>query len=155
VRRAAVLAALVAACAIGGCGGCGGKAHKTGTAPSARSLADEATVRLWTRALYDGHYERAARFFAPGAIVQQYGTRVLRGHAAAVAFNRSLTCRASIREIEHEKAGTLLATFNLGPGPRGGCTAGGTVRVRFFIRRGLIETWHQLPDPPARFAQPD
>jgi hypothetical protein len=155
VRRAAVVAALAAALAIGGCGGCGGKAHRAATASSDRALADEATVRLWTGALYDGQYDRAARFFAPGAIVQQYGTRVLRDHAAAVAFNRSLVCRASVRDIEHEAHGALRVTFNLGPGPRGGCTGGGTVRVRFFIRRGLIETWHQLPEPPGRFAQPD
>ena len=155
MRLSAVAAAFMAALAIGGCGGCGGKEHRAATAASNRALADEATVRLWTRALYDGHYERAARFFAPGAIVQQYGTRVLRDHAAAVAFNRSLACRASVRDIEHEKAGDVLVTFNLGPGPRGGCTSGGTVRVRFFLRRGLIETWHQFPDPPARFTQPD
>jgi hypothetical protein len=61
-----------------------------------------------------------------------------------VAFNRALTCRASVRSIDHEKNGVLLTTFNLGPGPLGGCTNGGTVRVRFFIRRGRIETWHQV-----------
>jgi hypothetical protein len=149
------VAALMAACAIGGCGGCGAKEHKAATSPSDRALADEATVRLWAGAVYDGHLTRAASFFAPGAIVQQYGTRVLRNRREAVAFNRGLTCRPSVRAIQHEKAGTLLVTFNLGPGPRGGCTGGGTVRVRFFFRRGLIEGWHQLPDPPARFSLPD
>jgi hypothetical protein len=123
--------------------------------PSQKEMADEATVRLWTRALYDGHYDRAAGFFAPGAIVQQYGTRVLRNHRDAVAFNRALACRATVRSIRHESGGVLLSTFNLGPGPRGGCSGGGTVRVRFFIRHGLIETWHQLPEAPARPAQPD
>jgi hypothetical protein len=140
----ATLAIAAAAALIGGCSGGHAKAG-----PSQKEMADEATVRLWTRALYDGHYDRAARFFAPRAIVQQYGTRVLRGHREAVAFNRSLACRASVRSIRHEPGGVLLSTFNLGPGPRGGCNGGGTVRVRFFIRRGLIETWHQLPEPPS------
>ena len=150
MKRAAAALAAVACLALGGCGGCGGSAHKTTTGASPapdNALADEATVRLWTRALYDGHYDRAARFFAPRAIVQQGDTRVLRNHAEAVAFVRSLTCRASVLSIRHEKGGALLVTFNLGPGSRGGCTGGGTVRVRFFIRRGLIETWHQLPEP--------
>jgi hypothetical protein len=135
----AALAIAAAAALLGGCSGGHAK-----TRPSQKDMADEATVRLWTRALYEGDYDRAARFFAPRAIVQQYGTRVLLGHREAVAFNRSLTCRATVRSIRHERNGVLLSTFNLGPGPRGGCSGGGTVRVRFFIRRGLIETWHQV-----------
>jgi hypothetical protein len=155
VRRAALVAAAVAALAIGGCGGCGGTHHKAATAPSDRALADEATVRLWAGAVYDGHFARAASFFAPGAIVQQFGTRTLRSRRQALAFNRGLTCRPTVRAIRHEGTGTLLVTFNLGPGPRGGCTSGGTVRVRFFLRRGLIEGWHQLPDPPGSFSLRD
>jgi uncharacterized protein YceK len=135
-------AALAIAAAVVVLGGCSGGHAKAG--PSQKQMADEATVRLWTRALYEGNYERAAGFFAPRAIVQQGGTLVLRSHREAVAFNRSLTCRATVRSISHETGGVLLSTFNLGPGPRGGCSGGGTVRVRFFIRRGLIETWHQL-----------
>ena len=157
MRRAAAAAAAVACLALAGCGGCGGGGHKdtTGASPAPdRALADEATVRLWTRALYEGHYARAARFFAPRAIVQQGDSHVLRNRAEAVAFMRSLTCRASVLSIRHEKAGALLVTFNLGPGTRGGCTGGGTVRVRFFIRRGLIETWRQLPDAPNPAGQP-
>ena len=130
-----------AAVALAGC-----NEHHAAKRPTQKQMADEATVRLWTRALYDGHYERAARFFAPGAIVQLYGTHVLRDHRDAVAFNRGLTCRASVLSIGHEPKGAVLATFNLGPGPAGGCTGGGRVRVRFFLRRGLIETWRQLPN---------
>jgi hypothetical protein len=51
-----------------------------------------------------------------------------------------------VLSLGHEPKGAVLATFNLGPGPNGGCTGGGRVRVRFFIRRGLIETWRQLPE---------
>jgi hypothetical protein len=152
MRRAAALAAAVATLALGGCGGCGSDHKPAARKPPPRldhALADEAVVRLWALALYEGHYGRAAGFFAPGAIVQQSGTRILRTRAEAIAFNRSLTCRAKVLRISHEKEGVLLATFNLGPGPGGGCTGGGTVRVRFGIRRGLIEGWHQLPEPPA------
>jgi hypothetical protein len=137
VRRAVLAAA--AALALAGCDD-----HHAAKRPTQKQMADEATVRLWTRALYDGHYDRAARFFAPGAIVQQGGTRVLRDHREAVAFNRSLTCRASVLSIRHGPRGAVLASFNLGPGRRGGCTSGGRVMVRFLVRRGLIETWRQL-----------
>ena len=150
MRRALALAAAVATVGLGGCGGCGGSGHRTATAPGGgppkpdRALADEAVVRLWSRALYDGRYGRAASFFARGAVVQQAGTRVLHNRAEAVAFNRSLTCRANVLGFRHERAGVLLATLNLGPGPGGGCTGGGRVTVRFGIRRGLIAAWRQL-----------
>jgi hypothetical protein len=159
VRRAAALAAVLAAAALGGCGGCGAGAHNVATTPGggppqpSNALGDEAVVRLWSEALYEGHYGRAASFFAPRAIVQQFGTRVLRNHADAVAFNRSLTCRAKVLRLRHEKEGVLLATFNLGPGPGGGCTGGGTVRVRFGVHNGLITAWRQLPEPPAAPSQ--
>jgi hypothetical protein len=159
VRRAAALAAVLATAALGGCGGCGSSSH-TGTAPGAgppkpgHALADEAVVRLWAEALYEGKYSRAAGFFARRAIVQQFGTRVLVTRADAVDFNRSLICRARVLTLRHEKEGVLLATFNLGPGPRGGCTGGGTVQVRFGIHNGLITTWRQLPQKPAAPGQP-
>jgi hypothetical protein len=140
--------------ALSGCGGCGGTTRKAVPHPAPRnSIADEAVVRLWSLALYEGRYARAASFFAPRAIVQQGDTRVLRTRREAIAFNRSLTCRATVLTIRHEKEGVLLATFTLAPGPAGGCTSGGRVRVRFGIRRGLIEGWHQLPDAPALPAQ--
>jgi hypothetical protein len=159
VRRAVAVAVVLAAAALGGCGGCGGSGHKVATAPGGgppqlrNALGDEAVVRLWSEALYEGRYGRAASFFAPRAIVQQFGTRVLRNHADAVAFNRSLICRAKVLKLRHEKEGVLLATFNLAPGPGGGCSGGGTVRVRFGVHNGLITAWRQLPEPPPPPAQ--
>jgi hypothetical protein len=139
--------------ALGGCGGCSGTEHKpaASSAPSKPdyALADEAVVRLWSLALYEGHYARAAGFFAPRAIVQQSGTRLLRTRAEAIAFNRGLTCRAKVLNIRHEDEGVVVGTLNLAPGPRGGCTTGGRVRVRFGIRRGLIEAWRQLALAPS------
>jgi hypothetical protein len=159
VRRAAGVATALTTVALGGCGGCGGTGHApapSGATPKPDyALAEEAVVRLWSRALYEDEYARAAGFFAPRAIVRQSGTRVLRSRADAIAFNRSLTCRASVLSIRHEREGVLLATFNLGPGPRGGCASGGRVRVRFEIREGLIEAWRQLanvPEPAAPMA---
>jgi hypothetical protein len=152
VRLWAAAAAAVASAALGGCGGCGGNGHKpapAGPAPKPDyAVGDEAVVRLWSLALYDDRYARAAGFFAPEAIVQQAGTRVLRTRAEAIAFNRSLTCRATVLGIRHESEGVLVATFNLGPGPRGGCASGGRVRVRFEVRGGLIKEWRQLVNVP-------
>ncbi|MEA2440169.1 MAG: hypothetical protein QOH76_1593, partial [Thermoleophilaceae bacterium] len=103
----AVAAALLAGAALAGCSGDERKSSPGPPKPD-YALADEAVVRLWTKALYEGHYGRAASFFAPRAIVQQGYTKVLRTRAEAIAFNRSLTCRASVQAIEHEKNRVLL-----------------------------------------------
>lgn len=145
MRRGATVAAALASVVLGGCGGCGGSSHAPAPAPAPDyALADEAVVRLWSRALYEDHYGRAAGFFAPGAIVQLAGKRVLRTRADAIAFNRGLTCRATVLSVRHEEGRVLVGTFTLGPGRRGGCAGGGRVRVRFEIRGGLIEAWRQL-----------
>ncbi|MDX6600348.1 MAG: hypothetical protein QOE87_4235 [Gaiellales bacterium] len=106
-------------------------------------------IRGWTVALYEGKYERAANYFAPRAIVQQQKTFVLRTHAEAVFFGRTLPCRAKVTSIKAEPKGTLVATFDLFPGFHGTCPEGGTAKVRFFIRHGKIETWRQLPTAPS------
>ena len=139
------MAVALALSALAGCGG--GDDGYSGPPKPDYALADEAVVRLWTKALYAGDYRRAAGYFAPRAIVQQGTTRVLKTRKEAIEFNRSLTCRATVASIQHEKNRVLLVRFNLGPGPGGGCSGGGTARVRFFIRGGLIESWHQLPEP--------
>jgi hypothetical protein len=159
VTRGAAVAAALATTALGGCGGCGGTGHApapVGAPPQPDyAVGAEAVVRLWSLALYEDRYARAAGFFARGAIVRQSGMRVLRTRADAIAFNRSLTCRATVLSIRHEREGVLVGTFTLGPGPRGGCASGGRVRVRFEVRGGLIEAWRQLahaPEPAAPVA---
>ena len=131
--------------------GCGGSSDKQDPAPAPPRPAQsgEAVIRGWTEAMYAGDYDRAARYFARDAIVQQVETIVLRTHEDAVAFGRSLPCRAKVTGIEHEKNGVLLASFDLFPGVAGTCPDGGNARVRFFIRHGKIETWRQLPEAPA------
>jgi hypothetical protein len=151
VRRAAALAAGLAAL-VAGAAGCGGSGGGSTTAaqpgPPTPTRSGEAVIRGWTKAMYAGDFDRAARFFATGAIVQQATTIVLRTHEDAVAFGRSLPCRAKVTAVKREPKGVLLASFELFPGIGGTCPGGGTARVRFFVRRGLIEAWRQLPDKP-------
>jgi hypothetical protein len=150
VRRFAL--ALVAACclAIAGCGddGDGDKASPSPPKPPS-ATSGEAVIRGWTEAMYRGDYDKAARYFATDAIVQQVQTIHLRTHEDAVSFGRSLPCRAKVTGIKKEKNGVLLASFDLFPGVNGTCTEGGDARVRFFIRGGKIETWRQLPERPS------
>jgi hypothetical protein len=131
------------ALAVAGCGGTDKQSP-----PPHKSLPGESVVRGWTEALYKGQYERAANYFARGAIVQQSQTVVLTTHVKALAFNLSLPCRAKVTSVKQEPRGVLLAAFKLFPGRGGLCAKGGTARVRFFIRHGKIESWRQLPEAP-------
>ena len=85
----------------------------------------------------------AASFFAPGAIVEQAREFRLPDQKAAIAFNRSLPCRARVTDVEDDGA-TVLAAFNLRDGPGGSCD-GGTARVRFRFKAGKFTEWRQLP----------
>lgn len=145
MRRAAAAAAVVL---IAGCGGGSGPAPQPKPRPAPHASAGEAVIRAWTKSVYHGEYEKAARLFAKRAIIQQGVSFVLTSRAQAIAFNRSLPCRAKVTGIEREPHGVLLASFDLFPGRDGRCPEGGSARVRFMIRRGKIETWHQLPEAP-------
>jgi hypothetical protein len=149
MRRVAALLA-VAALLGGGCGGSGKDDHATPAPPKPppASASGESVIRGWTMAMYRGDYDTAARYFAVNAIIQQLQIITLRTHADAVAWGRSLPCRAKVTGIRPEKNGVLLATFDLFPGVGGTCPGGGKARVRFFIHHGRIEAWRQLPDPP-------
>ncbi|MEA2421750.1 MAG: hypothetical protein QOF55_849 [Thermoleophilaceae bacterium] len=144
--RAAAGVAL-AVLALGGCGGSDGPPTKPGP-PKPAPAGGAAVIRGWTQSMYRGDFDRAARYFAKDAIVQQVQTIVLRTHEDAVSFGRSLPCRAKVISIKREPKGVLLASFDLFPGIGGTCPTGGSARVRFFINHGLIETWRQLPDAP-------
>jgi hypothetical protein len=139
VRRAAILALLLAA----GCGGSGDGDEKR--EPASRS--DEQVIRGWIAALNASRFDRAADYFARGAIVEQAEVFRLDTRVEAIVFNRGLPCRADVTDIEREK-GSTLAAFRLREGRGGLCAEGGRARVRFVIRGGLIREWRQLPEEP-------
>ncbi len=127
------VALLLAAAALAGCGG------------SDEGPDHEQAVRDWIEALNDERYERAASFFADGAIVVQTREIRLEDRGDAIAFNRSLPCKARVTDFEDE-GDTLLAAFRLRGGSAGGCD-GGSARVRFRFRDGKFSEWRQLAEP--------
>lgn len=164
MRRAA-LALVLAVAVLAGCGGGGGgdkdKAGGGGSGSQGRSQApppppggakgqsaEERVVRGWIAALNQRDYDKAADYFARGAVVQQTDAVRLRTHAQAVVFNRSLPCRAQVSEVRDEGR-TVLATFKLLDGPGGKCQPGNggvaSARVRCRIRDGRFLEWRQLP----------
>ena len=138
MRRAA--AAVLVATALGGCAGSGN------SSPPPRTAGNEGVIRGWNAAVNAGRFERAADYFAAGAIVQQ-GNAVRLDHAELVAFNRSLPCRADVTSIVREGRASL-ASFRLREGRGGACKEGGAAQVRFVIRGGRIQEWRQLPPAP-------
>jgi SnoaL-like protein len=116
-------------------------------APAADGLRAP-VIRAWSRALNREDYKRAASYFAPGAIVQQAEVFSLPDRDAALAFNRSLPCKADITDIK-DKGATTLAAFKLRAGAGGsGASCSGVARVRFRLRGGRFVEWRQLPEPP-------
>lgn len=155
---AAVLALALSGCSLGGSGDKGshaGKPTATATGPEAppgRRLHGEppeaAAIRGWSRQLNEGHFDQAASFFAPNAIVQQGEAIRLRDRKAAVAFNESLPCRADVTDVQREGR-SIVAAFQLRPGkgPRSSCDS--SARVRFRFSRGKFTEWRQLMDSGA------
>lgn len=161
MRRAMTLMAAATLLTLAGCSIGGGDddpgapADRRGVPPAAdhadrarpdADAGDREIIDGWVRAVADRRYERAAAFFAPGAVVEQLGEIRLRTRSDAIAFNRSLPCSAELTDVEDE-GDTSLAAFRLLPGPGGPCD--GSARVRFTIRDGLIREWRQLPEPAA------
>jgi hypothetical protein len=106
-------------------------------------------IRDWLMAVKHGDYGQAARFFAPGAIIDQGRPYRLRDARAARLFSATLPCHADLVALADEGA-KVLATFRLLPGPGGACR--GRVQVRYTIVDGRFTEWRQLPsgdEPPA------
>jgi hypothetical protein len=141
VRRIAILALLVAA-------GCGGGSGDDDRMPGPAPRSDEQVIRGWIAALNASRFDRAADYFARGAIVEQAEVFRLDPRVDAIVFNRGLPCRGDVTDIEREK-GSTLAAFRLREGRAGRCAEGGSARVRFVIRQGLIREWRQLPEEPS------
>jgi hypothetical protein len=163
VTRAAAALAVGLSLALAGCSvGGDGTQDEQSAAPTATATGPEAApakprpgeppeaaqIRGWSRELNAGHFEQAASFFARGAVVEQVQKIRLRDRTAAVAFNKSLPCRADVTDVKSE-GGTVVAAFRLRPGtgPKSACDS--AARVRFRFSRGKFTEWRQLVDPAA------
>lgn len=130
-----------------GCGGGGHDAAPTGKAAGVTPRPrDEQVIRAWNKAVNAGDYRGAGALFAPGAIVAQNYVLPLPTQRIAAEWNSGLPCRADITFVRFERA-TTVAGFHLREGPHGDCKKGGSARVRFTIRGGLIQRWQQLIQP--------
>jgi hypothetical protein len=114
--------------------------------PATNPSRAEQLIQAWLAALELKDYERAASYFARGALVDQGQPFRLATRADAITFNRGLPCRAHLTGVRRERH-TALATFLLSNGPGGSCN--GSVRVRFTIRDGRFTVFHQLLDDSA------
>ncbi len=157
MRALAVLLAVamltLAGCALGDedpstpAGGAQGSTEEDDAPEPGDDEPDEAeAIRAWSSALNDGDFAQAASFFADGAVVEQLGETRLDDREDAVAFNRSLPCKADVTDVEDE-GDTVLASFRLRDGPGGPCQGGAQVRFRF--EDGKFAEWRQLPQPAA------
>ena len=118
--------------------GCGG-----GDEPDPRS--DARLVKGWVAALARDDFERAASYFAPGAVIKQSERFRLEDKADAEAFNRSLPCRSRVTRVEDEGEASV-ATFRLRPRPGAPPRAcNSVVQVRFRAKDGKFVVWVQLP----------
>jgi len=105
-------------------------------------------IRAWSIANNAGRFGRAAAYFAPDAIVEQVTESRLPDREAAIAFNRSLPCRAQVTDVKQE-GDSFVAAFELSAGRGGGPSCGGNARVRFRFRDGRFSEWRQLAEPAA------
>ncbi len=126
--------------------GCDSGSERAETEPASAPApsSEERIVRAWITALNEGDYDRAARYFAKGAIVDQGRPIRLPNAAAARFFNRSLPCRGELVGVKDEPGPKALAAFTLSDGPGGPCD--GRVRVRVTVKDGLFTEWRQLPE---------
>lgn len=163
-RVGTCLAAAVLSLAAGGCSlggddgdgdgqGAGGAATGTGPeTPGGKVKPGEppeaAAIRGWSDALNARRFDRAASFFARNAIVEQGQAVRLPDRSAAVAFNKSLPCRATVTDVKDEGR-TVVAAFQLRPGsgPKRACDS--SARVRFKFSGNKFTEWRQLADPQA------
>ncbi|MEX2253497.1 MAG: hypothetical protein WD649_05040 [Thermoleophilaceae bacterium] len=158
------IASLAAAVLVAGCGGAEqvrtltgeverdspaerpggtGEEGREGRPPPA-DASDERVIRSWNTALNAERYGLAADHFARPSVIEQVREVRLPDRRAAIAFNRSLPCKAKLTDVEAE-AGSTVAAFELAPGPGGGQSCTGDARVRFVIEGGRIKEWRQLP----------
>ena len=140
------MAAAFAVVALAGCDSGSEDEAQTTPRPQPREPGYARLIREWSKAVNAERYERAAGFFAPGAIVDQGREFRLEDRRAAIFFNSTLPCKADVTDIDGE-GDILLAAFRLRNGPGGSCD--GAARVRFRFRNGKFIEWRQLAQPEA------
>ena len=168
MTRALALACLVGLLALSGCSlGGDDSSDRRASEPSATATGPEAAparpkageppeaaqIRGWSRELNARHYQQAASFFARNAVVEQ-GQRIrLPDRSAAVAFNRSLPCRAEVTDVQRAGGGTFVAAFRLRPGSGARSSCDSNARVRFRFSGGKFSEWRQLMETGAPAGQ--
>jgi len=119
---------------------------RTGTGPA--DAADRAVIDRWLAALRSGDEVAAARFFAPGAKVQN-ASRIftVRSLPERVQFQRVLSCGAIDREAVDGGDDFTIVTFLLveRPGADCGSGAGHEAKAAIQVRAGRITGWYRLP----------
>ena len=143
MRRAPAL--LLAALALAACGG----EERDEPPPRLDTRVppgDERVIRGWSRELNSAEFERAARYFERGAVIDQGQPFRLLTFEDAVTWNASLPCRGRVRELLRVR-GATIARFRLSEGHRGDCREGGEATVRFVIRDGRIRVFEQFAEP--------
>jgi len=134
--------------ASGGDGPPGTAAPPAAARPRAGEPEQAEQIRAWSIANNAGRFDRAAAYFAPNAIVEQVTESRLPNREAAIAFNKSLPCRAEVTDVK-EEGDSFVAAFELSSGRGGGQSCGGNARVRFRFREGRFSEWRQLAEPAA------
>jgi hypothetical protein len=141
-KRSPLVVALLVVAAAAGCDSSDDEPERP--APD-RAAREERAIREWVTAVAQREYDKAALYFAPGAIVDQGRPIRLPDAAAARAFNASLPCAADLVRFDDEPGPRALASFRLRAGPGGPCE--GVVEVRFTFEGGRFAVWRQLPPP--------
>lgn len=157
------LACLTAALTAAGCGGDARPRAATATVPAGPNAtppsvprqgvgpADTGERRViddWLAALRRGQVVRAARYFAPGARVQNASpVFVVRSLAERTQFQRVLSCGAVDRDAVSGGDHFTIVTFLLVERPGGFCGSGVGQEAKAAIRviDGRIVGWYRLP----------
>ncbi len=162
LRAVTALALAAAALVAAGCGearprattgtvGAGPNATPPSVPRQGVGPADPAERRViddWLAALRGGHEVRAARYFAPGARVQNASqVFVVRSLAERTQFQRVLTCGAVDRDAVSGGDHFTIVTFLLVERPGGFCGSGVGQEAKAAIRvvGGRIVGWYRLP----------
>ncbi len=114
-------------------------------------VANKQVIDAWLAALQLGDEKAAARYFAPGALVQNSSpVFIAKTLAQRTQFQRILTCGAKDAGALAAPRDFTVITYKLVERPGGQCGSGTGHLARGAIRvvHGKIAEWYRLPDAP-------